>query len=147
MAVSLHECAGNRMLLSRCLRYGWASPTTLLGLLLGSLLLLTGARVQRAHGVIEVSGGWLTSKLQPVSGFAALTLGHVVLGCSAACLHRLRVHEHVHVRQAERWGLLFVPAYLLAGLWQWIRGKHAYYDNPFELEAFAVESADCASQS
>lgn len=132
--------------LNLLLRYVWASPTTLLGLLLASLFMLTGASGQRIEGVIEVSGGWLAQKLAESSGFAALTLGHVVLGFSAGCLQRLRVHEHVHVRQAERWGLLFVPAYLLAGCWQWLRGRHAYYDNPFEQEAFAAESLECTGQ-
>ena len=132
--------------LNHIFRYGWASPTTLLGLLFASLLLLTGASARWVDGVIEVAGGWLAQTLEQTSGFAALTLGHVVLGRSAECLQRLRPHEHVHVRQAERWGLLFVPAYLLAGLWQWLRGRHAYYDNPFEQEAFAAESVESVRQ-
>lgn len=130
-------------MLNRLLRYGWAAPTTLLGLLFASLLLMTGARVQRVQGVIEVYGGWLANKLALSSGFAALTLGHVVMGYSADCLQQLRAHEHVHVRQAEQWGILFVPAYLLAGLWQLLRGRHVYYDNPFEQQAFAVEALSC----
>lgn len=132
-------------MLKRCLRYAWASPTSLLGLLCASLLLVTGAGARTVDGVLEVSGGWLASKLTHLSGFSALTLGHVVLGHSAECLQRLRVHEHVHVRQAERWGLFFVPAYLLAGWWQWMRGRHVYDDNPFEREAFAAESEQCAA--
>ena len=128
--------------MNRILRYGWAFPTTLLGFLFANLLWLTGARAQRVDGVLEVSGGWLAQRLTQRSGFAALTLGHVVLCCSADCLQRLRRHEHVHVRQAERWGFLFVPAYLLAGLWQLVRGRHACYDNPFERQAFADESLE-----
>lgn len=131
-------------LLKCIVRYGWALPTTLPGLLFASLFLLTGAGARWVDGVIEVSGGWLAQTLAHRTGFAALTLGHVVLGCSADCLQRLRVHEHVHVRQSERWGLLFVPAYLLTGLWQWLRGRHAYYDNPFEQEAFAAEFLESA---
>lgn len=130
-------------MLNRLLRYGWAAPTTFLGVLFAVPFLITGARLQQVDGVIEISGGWLANKLTLSSGFAALTLGHVVVGHSSDCLQRLRTHEHVHVRQAERWGMLFVPAYLLAGLLQWLRGRHAYYDNPFELEAFAVESRPC----
>lgn len=134
-------------MLSRLLRYGWAAPTTLLGLLFASLLLMTGARVQLVQGVIEVYGGWLANKLALSSGFAALTLGHVVLGYSADCLQQLRAHEHVHVRQAEQWGILFVPAYLLAGLWQLLLGRHVYYDNPFEQQAFAVEALSCQTHA
>ena len=36
------------------------------------------------------------------------------------------------------WGPLFVPAYFAASLWQWSRGKHPYWDNPFEREAYDV---------
>jgi len=129
--------------LKRWIRYAWASPTSLLGLLFASLLLVTGACVRRVDGVLEVSGGWLACRLAHISGFAALTLGHVVLGHSADCLQRLRAHEHVHVRQAERWGVFFALVYLLAGVWQWLRGRHIYYDNPFELEAFAAEVDQC----
>jgi len=132
-------------MLKRWMRYAWASPTSVLGLLFASVLLVTGACARSVDGVLEVSGGWLANKLTRISGFAALTLGHVVLGHSADCLQRLRVHEHVHVRQAERWGILFAPAYLVAGLWQWVRGRHVYYDNPFELEAFAAEADQCTA--
>jgi hypothetical protein len=47
-----------------------------------------------------------------------------------------REHELVHVRQYERWGPLFVPAYLLCWLVQMLRGKSGYWDNPFEREAY-----------
>lgn len=101
--------------------------------------MLFGAKARLAQGVVEVHGGrfayWMMRR-----GFAAMTLGHVILGFSATRLEQLRPHEHVHVRQAERWGILFIPAYLLAGLWQGLRGRHIYYDNPFELEAFAMDA-------
>jgi len=70
---------------------------------------------------------------------AAITLGHVVLGCDEATLTRTRRHERVHVRQYERWGPLFIPAYLLASAWLGLRGFNAYLDNPFEVEAYAVD--------
>lgn len=44
-------------------------------------------------------------------------------------------HELVHVRQYERWGIAFWPAYLLSSLWVRIRGGNAYWDNPFERQA------------
>ena len=44
-------------------------------------------------------------------------------------------HERVHVRQCERWGPFFVPAYLLAMLATRIMGGNPYWDNPFEAEA------------
>lgn len=126
----------------KIIAYLWASPTTLAGLVLTVPSLLTGAKIRRVEGVFEVYDGLLLRRLTHVAGFAAMTLGHVVIGVSADCLQTLRRHEHVHVRQAERWGGLFIPAYLLAAVWQLLRGRHGYYDNPFEREAFAEDEID-----
>jgi hypothetical protein len=125
-------------ILLRPLVYLWASPTTLLGLLLAGLSLASRGRVARVAGTIEVYGGWgsrLLERLMPLGGADALTLGHVVLGQCAGSLERHREHESVHVRQCERWGPLFVPAYACASLWAWARGGDPYLDNPFEREA------------
>jgi hypothetical protein len=65
-----------------------------------------------------------------------MTLGHSILGQSAAALDIARDHEHVHVRQCERWGPLFPFAYLGISLWLWLIGRDAYRDNPFEVEAY-----------
>ena len=67
-----------------------------------------------------------------------MTLGHCVLGRTRADLVRSRRHELVHVAQYERWGPLFVPAYLLCSAWLWLRGRDPYLDNPFEVEAYAA---------
>jgi len=40
------------------------------------------------------------------------------------------------VQQYERWGPLFVPAYLGSSLLQWLRGQDPYRSNWFEREAF-----------
>lgn len=118
------------------LRYAWASPTTALGLLLAGLAICTGGRVRRVDGVLEVHGGGVRRLLEeavPIPGGAdAMTLGHVVVGRTAASLARTRAHERAHVRQCERWGPLFVPAYLAAGAWAALRGRHPYRDNAFE---------------
>ena len=127
------------MTLRRVLTYGWALPNTLLGLIFVPAAVLSGGRVRRIDGVLEVHGpavAWLLRHLVPLrSGALALTLGHVVLGRDAEALTRSRKHERVHVRQYERWGLLFIPAYLLAGLLAYADGGHPYWDNPFECEA------------
>lgn len=111
----------------------WALPNSLLGLAFGLLLWPLGARMRRVDGVLEIAAfGQRPRHRWP---FDAITLGHVVLGTHALELDRLRAHERVHVRQYERWGPLFLPAYLMAGAWQFLRGRNAYWDNPFEVEA------------
>lgn len=120
------------------LAYAWASPNTALGLLVGGLASLAGGRSRVVEGVVEFHGGGVTRLLGalPVPGrCAALTLGHVVLGCDARTLDQSRPHELVHVAQYERWGPLFVPAYLLSSLLALTRGEDAYGGNAFEKEA------------
>ena len=117
----------------------WAIPATLLGVAAGLVGLATGGRVQRVGRVLEFHGGfvtWLLAHLPLAGGAAAMTLGHVVLGRSLEDLEWSREHELVHVRQYERWGPFFIPAYLSCSAWLWLRGKNAYLDNPFEREAY-----------
>lgn len=136
---------------ARIRRYGkylWAMPNTLIGLAMGVCMLALGGRVQRAEGAWEFSEGWLGHALRKTSRsrrFCAITFGHTIIGVSSAELTRLRVHEQVHVRQYERWGPLFLPAYLLASLWSWWKGGDPYTDNLFEQEAFAAEKAHLIS--
>jgi len=117
----------------------WASPWTLLGLCVGIVGLATGGRVRRRGPVVEFHGGAVAGllKVLPV-GPIAMTLGHVILGRTEAGLDAARSHELVHVRQYERWGPLFVPAYLLCSLKLWLSGRDAYHDNPFEREAYQI---------
>ena len=70
----------------------------------------------------------------------ALTFGHVVFGQTDAALDVTRTHERVHVCQYERWGIAFLPAYLGASAILYLRGKDGYRDNPFEVEAYAVDT-------
>ena len=121
------------------LAFLWASPYTLLGLALGAIGLCTGARVQRRGRVIEFYGGgarWLLERFFFGEGAMAFTLGHTVLGQTAASLDTARDHELVHVRQFECWGPLMGPAYLGCSLVLWLAGRRPYRDNPFEREAF-----------
>ena len=115
----------------------WALPWTLLGLLVGLVVVATGGRARSVAGVIEFCGGltqWLFARL-PI-GPSAMTLGHVILGRTAAALDVARDHELVHVRRYEPWGPLFAPAYLLCSAVLWFNGKDTYRDNPFEREAY-----------
>jgi hypothetical protein len=127
-------------LLGRVFVYVWTLPTTAVGLVATVLTLLTGGRAAWHSGVLEVWGGFasfLLRKLVPLEGGAsAMTLGHVVIARDPAAHTRTRAHERIHVRQCERWGPLFFPAYLLASLYLKLRGRDAYMDNPFEREAY-----------
>lgn len=123
------------------LRMIWASPWSLVGCAFGLIGLITGGGVQVRCGVLEFHGGVLAWLLRhgPVRIEAlAMTLGHTVLAQTPAALDTCRTHELVHVRQYERWGPLFVPAYLGASAWIWFRGGDPYRDNPFEREAYAI---------
>jgi hypothetical protein len=122
-------------------RYVWALPPTLLGIVLASLA-LAGGRVRVVAGAVEVHGPWLRWALRtcmPLRGGAtAITLGHVVLGQDQHALDTSRAHERVHVRQYERWGPLFLPAYATASIAALLSGGHYYFDNAFEREAARV---------
>lgn len=127
----------------RPLIYLWVLPTTMVGLAIAFIAIPGGNRVRIVDGVIEIHGrwiAWMLRKLVPIPGGAsAMTLGHVVIGRTQDCLDRSRTHERVHVRQCERWGPLFIPAYLLASAVVKARGGDTYLDNPFEREAYGHE--------
>jgi hypothetical protein len=112
----------------------------MLGLAFASLA-LAGGRVRIVAGVIEAHGpwlGWLLSTCVPLPGGAdAITFGHVVLGQDEHALNHTRAHERVHVRQYERWGPLFLPAYAVASILAVLSGGHYYFDNVFERNASA----------
>jgi hypothetical protein len=129
----------------RVAMYLWALPVTLIGLLVVLIARSSGGVQQRVNGVLEAAGGWPARVLRhgfPFSGsVAAITLGHVVVGVSLAALDATRAHERAHVRQFERWGLLMLVLYPLAGLIAALRGGNPYIDNVFEREARAAEVA------
>ena len=117
----------------------WASPYTLIGVSVGMLGLASGGKMQVRRGVVEFYGGfvqWALQRLPTGPLTMAMTLGHCILGQTDASLDVARDHEHVHVRQFERWGPLMGPAYLGASVYVWLRGGRAYRDNPFEVEAY-----------
>ena len=123
----------------RLLAYAWAFPTTMLGLLFVPESLLSG-QVRWVDQALEVHGRWARFFLSRCTllpeGASAMTLGHVILCRDSALPQATRIHEHVHVRQCERWGPLFIPAYLSISALLWLRGREWYDENPFEREAF-----------
>ncbi len=124
--------------LIRLLAYLWALPYTLFGIACGLLLF---GRFKVVDGVCEIHSPVIAGVLKrlPVPA-SAITLGHIVLARDHKMLGLTRAHERVHVRQYERWGIMFVPAYLLASAVLYLQGKDGYRDNPFEKEAYAIDA-------
>ena len=127
-------------ILLRLIAYAWPMPWTLFGITTGLVL---GARFQRVEGVIEIHGPWVAHLLARMPRPAmAMTMGHVVFGRDPLTLEITRKHERVHVRQYERWGVAFVPAYLGCAALLYLRGRDGYRENPFEIEAYKVDRPD-----
>jgi hypothetical protein len=128
---------------NRFLRYLWAGPTTVIGLVV-ALALIRRGRFACVDGVVEAHGpllGRALASFTPLArGADAMTLGHVVLGRDARALEATRAHERAHVRQYESWGPFFLPAYFLAGAYALAIGRHPYFDNRFERDARQAEN-------
>jgi hypothetical protein len=128
----------------RVIIYAWASPVTVGGLAIAAITVLTGGEAQVVDGVLEVSGGACDFFLRRIVGLilrggaSAMTLGHVVMARDAQLLLITRAHERIHVMQCEKWGPLFIPAYVWASIWAWITGRRPYKDNFFERQAFQL---------
>ena len=118
----------------------WALPCSIVGLAFCLVLVLLGGSVRRVGHTFEAA---LTAQHLHVPrwarqlDFAAITLGHVILGQSHEVLAVLRSHERVHVRQYERLGLFFFLAYPASSLVAWLQGRCPYAGNRFEQEAVA----------
>ena len=119
----------------RALRVLWAGPWSLFGLLLAPFF----RRRRMVGGVLVCEGASWPRRLG--WRYRAITFGHVVLSIDELDTATL-AHERAHVAQYERWGALFVPAYLGAALVAALRGRHHYRENPFEVAARKVSAAD-----
>jgi hypothetical protein len=114
---------------ARLVAAAWASPLTLVGLLMA---LAAGRRPtwSAAHRcwVVDGVGGPSGVALRAV-GAEANAIGQVVLSRSGSSSPALLAHEAVHVRQAERLGPLLFPLYL------WLGARYGYRDHPLERAA------------
>jgi hypothetical protein len=114
-------------LLTRCIAYAWAAPLTAAGLLLGAA---SGSRPSVHDGaLLFADAGGLAERMLRWRGFAAATLGHVIIAVGQPNAALMR-HELIHVRQAERLGPFFPPLYLVA------LARYGYRRNPFERAAY-----------
>jgi hypothetical protein len=111
------------------LGFVWTLPNTVLGLVAGALTFQAPRRV----GATLVFDGaprgltWLLPKMHR----SAMTVGFVIV--SARPLDgTLLAHELHHVRQYAAWGPLFIPAYLVLGVF------YGYRRHPMERRARAA---------
>jgi hypothetical protein len=116
--------------LLRVLTYVWASPNSLLGILLGAF---SFQRPRVTDGILVFDG--------PARGFlwalrlfkrSAITYGHVVLS-NRPLEGWLKAHELHHVWQYERLGPFYIPIYVLVWVFT------GYRRHPFELAAKYAE--------
>lgn len=129
------------MLPTTAFKYIWASPASALGIGAALLAGVVGVKIKRVSGVLEVSLAPRRAVLCKAAAclpFAAITLGHVVIACSAEEQAAHRQHERVHVAQYELWGPFFLLAYPLESIYQLLSGRRPYQDNRFETAARAV---------
>jgi hypothetical protein len=116
----------------------WALPCSTVGVALAIIFLLSGGQARWSSGALEVtyrkdkdSCGRLVSKLP----FRGIVFGQVILAVTQEELVIIGSHERVHVQQYELWGPLFFFAYGASSIWQLLRGRSAYWNNYFEVQA------------
>jgi hypothetical protein len=116
----------------------WASPCSVVGVLLAAVPVALGGRATWRRGALEVTYRQSMAscgKLARALPFRGIVFGHVILAVTDEELRRIGPHERVHVAQYERWGPLFFPAYVLSSLSQLLRGRSPYWYNHFEVQA------------
>ncbi|MDQ3646589.1 MAG: hypothetical protein M3345_06605 [Actinomycetota bacterium] len=106
----------------------WAAPSSAVGALFAPFF----RRRYITRGVLLCEGASWPRRLG--WRYRAITFGRVVLSVDELDEGTFQ-HELVHVRQYDRWGPLFIPAYVLASIWARFSGRHHYRDNPFEVAA------------
>jgi hypothetical protein len=111
----------------------WALPGTLIGLLVSLLCGPTKVRLQAGVLVLSVK------RCIPAMAIAQ-TWGVVILMTPAGDRPVVFTHESCHVRQWMALGVFFMPAYCIASLIAWARGRNYYRDNYFEAQAYAAET-------
>jgi hypothetical protein len=112
--------------LTRALAYAWASPISLVGLLVGAAA-CTKPTLREGTLLFPHARG-VTGRVLRARGYAAGAFGHVIV-CTHDPDHSLMTHELTHTRQAERFGPLMAPAYL--GLLV----AYGYHRHPMERAA------------
>lgn len=117
--------------LGRYVTSAWAGPLTVVGLALAALSGRSPTWEPDLHCfVVRGAGGPSRLALRSV-GAHANTVGQIVIATQPSPSGVLLAHEAVHARQAERFGPLLFPLYVLLG------ARYGYRDNPLERAARA----------
>ena len=122
----------------------WAAPCSVVGLVLAAVPLLAGGAAKWSAGALEVTYRDRRASCPAFAHelrFRGIVFGHVILAVTREELASIGPHERVHVQQYERWGALFFLAYALSSGWQVVRGRNAYRDNYFEVQAREVSGS------
>lgn len=122
----------------------WALPLTVAGLLTALPVFAWRGHAQLIRGrtfALLVRGPAADVMLShhPFGAMTAMALGHVIIAEHQGLSSRVLMHELAHVRQAQRWGIVFPFAYLASSAWAGIRGRDAYWHNRFEVAARKAE--------
>ena len=122
----------------------WASPLSLVGLAIALPVFVWRGHAQFIHGrnfALLVRGPLADFLLghHPFGAMAAMALGHIVISENQGLSARVLTHELEHVRQAERWGVVFPFAYLVSSAWAALCGRDPYWHNHFEIAARKAE--------
>ena len=123
----------------KLISYAWASPNSLIGLVIGGVMSCSARGRGVIAGVLEVGGGLVGTLLGREADRVALARDDARPRDPRdrrVALNQSRAHEHVHVRQYEQWGPFFLPAYAASSLWQLACGRRCYRDNWFERQAY-----------
>jgi len=116
----------------------WTLPNTLIGWL--AVVALCG-ETERTRPVglrgkyYVIKSGCSMYKIMDYAMIGGITLGEVVIIRIESLSKRVIAHEAGHVAQYRLWGLLFLPAYLVASVISRIRKGNWYRDNHFEVQA------------
>ena len=136
------------------LKFLWCLPNTIIGFIFG----LASLGLPNKLWVVESRWGfaWLLNK---VFKSEAICLGYVIIhyreiihceiiqcrgfaGCKEIhqkykpILYADYCHELVHRKQQCQWGIFWFIAYVIFGFIAISEGKHFYWDNYFEIEAY-----------
>lgn len=96
-----------------------------------------GAEIRESAVLVRLLGvGAFTGRADAVTTGRTILIRPGLSGHISSDWSNLIRHERVHVRQRLRYGRLYLPRYLAAYAWLWLRhGRGAHLYHPFEVEA------------